>query len=77
MPKFAIAKAAKDPYYRSAVQEARDKHHWTQAELAQRVGISRTALGLIEIGRHAKPLTAQAIADALGVDVDKLFEPAE
>lgn len=46
----------------------------TQAQLAERAGISRTAVANIERGEHgARPLTAKALAAALGVPVEQLF----
>lgn len=57
------------------VRVFRTSHEWTQAELAERAGISRVELGNIERGVHRPRLqTAQAIAAALDVaNVAELF----
>ena len=50
---------------------------FTQEQLADRAGISRPAVANIETGKHkARPLTARALAAALGVDVTDLFPEA-
>ena len=47
----------------------------TQAQLAERSGVSRETLNLIETGRQSPRLvTMQAIAGALGLEVGDLFD---
>jgi molybdate-binding protein/DNA-binding XRE family transcriptional regulator len=54
----------------------REQLGWTQAELAQRAGISRPAVSAIEIGRVAPSIDiALALSDALNVEVRELFAP--
>jgi transcriptional regulator with XRE-family HTH domain len=54
---------------------ARRKAKLTQAQLAERAGISQAHLSNLEIGKNepAGLQTALALADALGVDVRKLW----
>jgi len=51
----------------------------TQAELAERVGITRQTLIAIEQGRYSPSLeTAFRIADALGTTLERVFQfPAD
>jgi molybdate-binding protein/DNA-binding XRE family transcriptional regulator len=50
---------------------------WTQAELARRAGVSRTAVSAVEIGRLVPSVgAALALAAALGCTVEDLFVPA-
>src|SRR5262245_5906683 len=55
---------------------------WSQAELAQRVGISRAAVSAVEINRLVPSVAAAlALARTFGCSVEELFgaspEPAE
>jgi putative transcriptional regulator len=53
---------------------ARVEHDLTQAELAERVGVTRQTIGLIENGRYNPTLNlCVAIAKALGKTLDDLF----
>lgn len=57
---------------------ARIKAHMTQAELAERVGISRQAMSNIESGRaFPKFLTAIKISNVLCESLDDLFRNDE
>jgi putative molybdopterin biosynthesis protein len=59
---------------RNRVRERRTALGMTQAELAERAGISRTAVTAIEGGRLVPSVAAAlAIADVLGVTVEALF----
>lgn len=50
----------------------------TQAELANRAGISRLAVVNLEAGKHRPhPLTARALSAALGIPPEALFPPEE
>lgn len=53
---------------------ARHQHGWTQAELAERIGVSRDYVGDIESGRLGKQVTRllQSLGE-LGVDVILTF----
>jgi DNA-binding XRE family transcriptional regulator/molybdate-binding protein len=56
------------------VRERRTLHGWSQAELAERAGVSRQLVSAVESGRHEPGVSAAlAIADALGVSVEALF----
>jgi molybdate-binding protein/DNA-binding XRE family transcriptional regulator len=59
---------------RSRVQERRSRQGWTQAELAERAGISRAAVSAIEIERLVPSVAAAlALARVLGTSVEDLF----
>ena len=53
---------------------ARVEHDLSQAELAERVGVSRQTIGLIELGKYNPTLNlCLAICHALGKTLDELF----
>ena len=56
------------------VSERRQARHWSQAELAERAGISRAAVGAIE-GERLSPsvATALALAAVFECSVEELF----
>lgn len=58
----------------NSVRRYRDNHGWSQQELAERAGLSRTGVGAIEAGRLI-PSTAAALrlASAFGCRVEDLF----
>ena len=57
------------------IRKLRDEKGWTQEELASKAGISRSQLAMIEKEtRPANTLRLNAIAAALGVTADELFE---
>lgn len=59
----------------SRVSELRGKQGWTQAELAQRVGVSRQTINSIETGRFEPSLTlALKISRLFGAAVESIFE---
>lgn len=57
------------------VKSLRKSHCWTQAELAERSGLSRVAISLIETGKSECMLTGtiKALARALEVPAEDLF----
>lgn len=58
----------------NAVRRRRREAGWTQAELAARAGISRTAVTAIEANRLVPSVAAAlALAEALGCTVEELF----
>ena len=60
------------------VHELRKAKGITQAELAERAGVSRSYLSMIESGRkHPNAIRLQALADGLGVTVAELISPSE
>jgi putative transcriptional regulator len=53
---------------------ARVEHDLSQAELAERVGVSRQTIGLIELGKYNPTLNlCLAICHTLGKTLDELF----
>jgi len=62
----------------NAVRQTREQHGWSQQELADRAGLSRTGISAIEAGRLI-PSTAAALAlaTAFGCRVEDLFTLAE
>ena len=60
------------------IRELRKKKGWTQSELSRRSGVKQGVLSDIESGKtkHPRCDTLAAIAEALGVPVDKLLKKA-
>lgn len=53
---------------------ARTEHDLSQADLADKIGVSRQTIGLIELGKYNPTLTlCLAICHALGKTLDDLF----
>lgn len=63
----------------SDLRAARAARGWSQAELAQRAGVSRAEVSAIETGRLGSPsaVAALALARACGLPVEELFRLAE
>ena len=60
------------------IKVLRAEGDWTQAELADRVGISRQAVISIEKYKYTPSLElAFKIAEAFGVSIDRVFEHRE
>ena len=60
------------------LREVRDDRRWTQAELADRVGVSRQTINSIETGRFEPSLSlALKLALLIGEPVEKLFSLSE
>jgi putative transcriptional regulator len=58
------------------IRARRTGRGWTQAELGDRVGVSRQTINAIEAGRHDPSLTlAFSLADVLEERIEALFEP--
>ena len=54
----------------------RAENSWSQAELAERLGVSRQAVNAIETGKHDPSLTlAFAFADTFGQRIEEIFLP--
>lgn len=63
-----------EPRLGNTLKEARARHGWTQADLAQRVGVSRKTVNTVENGVFVpSTLLALALARELGTPVEKLF----
>ena len=59
----------------NTVRRARRAMELTQAELADRVGVSRQTIVALESGGYA-PSVYLALADVLGTSVEALFSPS-
>ena len=54
----------------------RAEKEWSQADLAERLGVSRQAVNAIETGKHDPSLTlAFALADTFGQSIEDIFRP--
>jgi len=54
----------------------RAENCWSQADLAERLGVSRQAVNAIETGKHDPSLTlAFALADTFGQRIEEIFFP--
>jgi putative transcriptional regulator len=54
----------------------RAERRWSQAELAERVGVSRQAINAVETGKHDPSLTlAFALAGAFDLRIEEVFDP--
>tara|TARA_R110002072_G_scaffold248804_1_gene407726 strand:+ start:1737 stop:1940 length:204 start_codon:yes stop_codon:yes gene_type:complete len=54
----------------------RAERRWSQAELAERVGVSRQAINAVETGKHDPSLTlAFALAGAFEMRIEAVFDP--
>jgi putative transcriptional regulator len=62
----------------NTIRIARAKHNWTQAELAEKVGVSRQTINSIEIGRYIpSTLLALKIASVFETPLGELFSLEE
>jgi putative transcriptional regulator len=58
------------------IRELRDAHGWSQAELAQRLGVSRQTINAIETGRYDPGLPlAFRIARLFHKSIETIFNP--
>jgi putative transcriptional regulator len=56
----------------------RAEHGWSQAELAQRLGVSRQTVNAIETGKYDPSLPlAFAIAAVFGLQIEQVFQPSQ
>ena len=54
----------------------RAENGWSQADLAERLGVSRQAVNAIETGKHDPSLTlAFTLADTFGQSIEEIFLP--
>jgi len=54
----------------------RAERRWSQAELAERVGVSRQAINAVETGKHDPSLNlAFALAGAFEMRIEAVFDP--
>ncbi|WP_417477768.1 helix-turn-helix transcriptional regulator [Maricaulis sp.] len=62
---------------KNCLRVLRAERRWSQAELAERVGVSRQAINAVETGKHDPSLTlAFALAGAFGMAIEAVFDPA-
>ncbi|WP_440225133.1 helix-turn-helix transcriptional regulator [Dokdonella sp. MW10] len=58
------------------VRELRAEHAWSQAELAERLDVSRQTVNAIETGKYDPSLPlAFAIARLFGEPIEAIFDP--
>lgn len=63
---------------RNHLRVLRAERGWSQAELAQRLGVSRQTVNAIETGRYDPSLPlAFALAKAFARPIEQLFEPED
>ncbi|MCB1029109.1 MAG: helix-turn-helix transcriptional regulator [Microthrixaceae bacterium] len=63
---------------KNRVREQRAARRWTQAELADRLDVSRQTIYAIETGRYDPSLPlAFKIASVFGAPIEDLFQPTE
>lgn len=56
----------------------RAEREWSQAELAERLAVSRQTVNAVETGRYEPSLgLAFRIAQLFGVSIEEIFEPDE
>lgn len=60
---------------KNRIRILRAERKWSQAELGERIGVSRNSVNAIENGRHEPSLgLAFRIAKQFGLPVDQVFE---
>lgn len=56
----------------------RAEREWSQAELAERLAVSRQTVNAVETGRYEPSLSlAFRIAQLFGMSIEEIFEPDE
>lgn len=61
---------------KNRIKVLRAENGWSQAELAERLGVSRQAVNAIETGKHDPSLNlAFAIANVFEQRIEDLFQP--
>lgn len=61
---------------KNRIRVLRAEHRWSQAELGERVGVSRQAVNAVETGKHDPSLSlAFKIAEAFAVKIEDVFDP--
>jgi putative transcriptional regulator len=60
---------------KNRIKVLRAEHNWTQAQLAERLGVSRNSVNAIETGKYDPSLPlAFLIAEVFGMRVDEVFQ---
>ena len=58
------------------IRELRGEHAWSQADLAERLDVSRQTVNAIETGKYDPSLPlAFKIARLFGLSIESIFEP--
>lgn len=61
---------------KNAIRVLRAERRWSQAELGERVGVSRQAINAVETEKHDPSLSlAFKIADAFALKIEDVFDP--
>ncbi len=61
---------------RNRLRVLRAERRWSQAELGDRVGVSRQAINAVETSKHDPSLTlAFALAEAFELKIEDVFDP--
>lgn len=61
---------------KNSLRVLRAERRWSQAELAERVSVSRQAINAVETGKHDPSLTlAFALAGAFDLRIEEVFDP--
>ena len=59
---------------KNRLRELRAERHWTQADLAERLDVSRQTVNAIEVGRYDPSLPLEfRIARVFGMRIEELF----
>ena len=63
---------------KNELRARRAEHGWSQAELAEKVDVSRQTINAIETGKYDPSLPlAFKLADVFACTIEELFEPGE
>jgi putative transcriptional regulator len=61
---------------KNRVRDERAKREWSQAELAERLSVSRQTVNAIETGKYDPSLPlAFKLAEIFGAKIEELFQP--
>lgn len=61
---------------RNRLRELRAARRWSQADLAEKCGVSRQAINAIETGKYDPSLPlAFALADVFALTIEEIFQP--
>src|ERR1035437_4311589 len=78
LTRMAQAKSVLSDAFSQVVKKHREKRNLSRSALAELSGLHQTYIGLLERGERSPNLdTAKAIADALGVSLNKMIAESE
>jgi putative transcriptional regulator len=73
-----VVEAITDRVVKNRIRVLRAERQWSQAELAERVRVSRNSINSVENGKFDPSLPlAFRIADAFGLTIEQVFERDE